>query len=254
MNERIKILIVEDSNLIRFKVKSIFEMFDVDVLELNNAEDLFRFSKLYQKVNLIILDINLPNLNGIEALENMQQDKAWAHTPVIMLTSRADRNSVQKALKAGAIDFIRKPFTDNDVLERVKRILGALPLAGDNEDIWSFDEIEKQLTQELERAKRGNYSLSIIKISPSSVIENMSVLIDQIKVKEVITEELRRIDIAFISPNHNLVLFLPLTNTSGAAFVIEKISKKLEKKIETVTITYPDDSINMDEIMNKIRR
>lgn len=256
MRDRIKILVIDDSNLIRFKIKGAFEEYDIEILELNNAEDFFRFSKRFQKVNLIILDVNLPDMNGIEALERMHMNSEWSYIPVIMLTGKADRVTVEKALRAGAVNYIRKPFTDDEVLERVEKILGVLPLKGDDENTWSYDRIEKQIDDEIERAKRGNYTFSLVKINSPGVVENTSDLDKLVKLKDNIVKELRTIDMSFISPKLDLILFLPFTNTEGAALVVNKICEKHINgeniKVESSIAAFPDNCKNSEEILDKL--
>lgn len=256
MVEKIKILIIDDSNLIRYKVKSIFEDYNVEILELNNADDLFRFSKKYQTVNLIILDINLPNMDGIQALQMFNKDSAWLHIPVIMLTCKADRITVQKALQAGAIGYIRKPFTEEEVLERVQKILGVLPLAGDNKNIWSINEIEKHINLEVERAKLGDYSLSVIEIDPSKIINDYRDINELMKLKDNASNELHSIDIAIISPNYQLILILPFTNLEDASTVVDKIYNYYiqdeNAKTSTTILTFPYNCKTADEILEKL--
>lgn len=118
-----RVLIVDDSSFIRLEVKRALYGLGMRVLELDNAEKLFLSPKRYQNLSLIILDIHLPGMDGLNALKKIKADAAWSRVPVIILTGRADRATVHEALRLGAIDYFRKPFSREELLKRVRNIL-----------------------------------------------------------------------------------------------------------------------------------
>ncbi|MEY4322924.1 MAG: hypothetical protein RL410_705 [Actinomycetota bacterium] len=71
--------------------------------------------------DLVILDINLPKLNGFEVLEQMRQQGIT--TPVILLTARADKSDITHGLRAGADDYLTKPFSLEELILRIRAIL-----------------------------------------------------------------------------------------------------------------------------------
>lgn len=119
-----KILVIEDSNIIRMEVKLILEKHGFTVLELNNAEDLLKHIWRYYDVDLLILDITLPGMDGLTALQQLQHDQHFAYIPVIILTGLSDRDTVRRAIAAGAVNYIKKPFAREELLERVQHALG----------------------------------------------------------------------------------------------------------------------------------
>lgn len=73
-------------------------------------------------IDLILLDIEMPIMNGIQTLEHIKMDVF--NIPVIFLTASGDKNDVMKALKLGAVGYIKKPFLPQDLLERVHAVFG----------------------------------------------------------------------------------------------------------------------------------
>jgi two-component system chemotaxis response regulator CheY len=77
------------------------------------------------KVDLIILDINMPVMNGLEFLQKLRGDAATKAVPVIMLTTQGEEDMRKKALDLGANDFLAKPFQKDQLLATVKKVAGA---------------------------------------------------------------------------------------------------------------------------------
>lgn len=73
--------------------------------------------------DLVILDVNMPQMNGYEVMEQMKQDSAWAKIPVIFLTAESDMVNEVKGLEMGAMDFIKKPFDPEVIKTRIDKIL-----------------------------------------------------------------------------------------------------------------------------------
>lgn len=118
-----RILVIDDTRVIRLSLKSVLEKINAEVLELSNAEELFQSSWRYLNLDMIFLDIDLPGMNGMTALIKIKEDPKWTGVPIIMLTSLADPDVVKRAIQAGIVDYIRKPFLAENLLERVKSLL-----------------------------------------------------------------------------------------------------------------------------------
>lgn len=117
-----KVLIIEDSGLMRLVVKCILEKEGFLVLELENAEDYFSATWHYIDVGVILLDINLPGMDGLAVLKVMNKDKSVVWPPVIMLSGSADKDTIQTALLMGANDYILKPVSEEGLLQKVGHI------------------------------------------------------------------------------------------------------------------------------------
>jgi len=74
--------------------------------------------------DLILLDVMLPYVDGFEIVALVRARAAWAKVPILMLTARNTERDTVRALDAGANDFFSKPFQPNELLARVRRLLG----------------------------------------------------------------------------------------------------------------------------------
>jgi CheY-like chemotaxis protein len=118
-----RILVIDDTRVIRLSLKSLLEKIDAEVFELGNAEDLFQSSWRFHNLDLIFLDIDLPGMNGMTALVRIKEDPKWTEVPIIMLTSHANPVLVKQAIHAGIVDYVKKPFVGESLLQRVKSLL-----------------------------------------------------------------------------------------------------------------------------------
>lgn len=98
------------------------------------AQDLFAECK----PNLVLLDMMLPNIDGIDVLKWIRKDSA---TPVIMLTAKGDTFDKVLALELGADDYVVKPFEPKELLARVKAVMRRYSVESSNEDILHFNDL-----------------------------------------------------------------------------------------------------------------
>lgn len=75
------------------------------------------------KVDLILLDISMPIVDGFQTMKSIRENEAWRHIPVFFLTADGARESVEQAVSLGAVDYIRKPFVPEALLQRVSNAL-----------------------------------------------------------------------------------------------------------------------------------
>jgi CheY-like chemotaxis protein len=117
-----KILTVDDSKTVRMIVKKTFEPFDCQVIEaVNGVEGLELASS--EKPDLIILDITMPDINGIEMLERLKSESSLKNIPVIMLTAIKSSDKLVQIVKMGINDYIEKPFEGDQLIESTKRFV-----------------------------------------------------------------------------------------------------------------------------------
>lgn len=117
------VLLVDDDPLIRQMVKKILSDFDVEVLEVDDGLIANNLLNSMLPPRLVLMDIGLPNFNGIQLVTKIRTMAAWSKTPVVMLTSSTDANDVKKSLASGANDYIAKPFDIGNFRDRVTRYL-----------------------------------------------------------------------------------------------------------------------------------
>ncbi|HET7108454.1 MAG TPA: response regulator [Candidatus Acidoferrum sp.] len=123
---KLRVLIVDDSSVMRKIVERSLRQAGLDlgdVLEAGNgAEALAEVNKA--KFDLILSDINMPAMDGLEFLKNLANVESAKGTPVVMITTEGSESRVVEALSVGAKGYIRKPFTPEQVKERVAPLLG----------------------------------------------------------------------------------------------------------------------------------
>ncbi len=124
--EHIRALIVDDSSVMRKIVERSLRQAGVDldkVLEAGNgAEALAVLAK--ETVDLILCDINMPVMDGLEFVKQLSTLESGKGIPVVMITTEGSENHVVQALSAGARGYIRKPFTPDQVKEHVLPVVG----------------------------------------------------------------------------------------------------------------------------------
>ncbi len=120
-----KILTVDDSRTIRTIVKNAFKTYTCELFEAENGRDGLALASEI-KPDLIILDITMPVMTGIEMLGKLKADSELKSTAVIMLTAEGGRDNVMNIVKMGVKDYIVKPFKGEQLIERVQLILNDL--------------------------------------------------------------------------------------------------------------------------------
>lgn len=124
---KVRALIVDDSSVMRKIVERSLRQAGLDlsqVLEASNgAEALDVLRK--NVADLILCDINMPVMDGIEFVRALQAEPNGKGVPVVMITTEGSESHVVQALSAGATGYIRKPFTADQVKEHVLPLLGA---------------------------------------------------------------------------------------------------------------------------------
>ena len=119
---RKKILIVDDDYVSLRLASLVLGQNNFEVYTAKSGLDAISFLKR-NEVDLILLDIEMPMMNGMKTLETIRKDTQISKTPVIFLTASADKETVVNACKLEVADYIRKPFVSAELLERVKRAL-----------------------------------------------------------------------------------------------------------------------------------
>ena len=117
-----KILSVDDSKTIRIIVGRAFRAYDCQVCEATNGEEGLA-AAARERPDLIILDITMPVMDGVTMLTQLKQTEGLKAIPVIMLTAESGRENVLQIAKLGVRDYLVKPFKENELIEKVGRII-----------------------------------------------------------------------------------------------------------------------------------
>lgn len=119
MEKKLKILICDDSKLLRKKLSAELEALNCEVIEAENGKEAI-MRDLQEKPDGVILDIVMPEVGGIEALQVIKEVNP--EVPVVMLSSAGTPQKLMQTLKMGAIDFIQKPYTSEQIKKAVEQI------------------------------------------------------------------------------------------------------------------------------------
>lgn len=119
------VLIVDDSAAIRKILQRVLVQAHVPLGRVHEAGDgLEALEKLKeQRVGLILSDINMPNMDGLQLLNAVKADTGLKEIPVIMVTTEGSSNKVMEAVSLGASGYVRKPFTAEQIREKLAGIV-----------------------------------------------------------------------------------------------------------------------------------
>ena len=119
-----KILIVDDSDTIRQQVGITLAQAGYQVLEAQDGVEGLNTIGSARDIALVICDINMPNMGGIEMLTAVKADAKNANLPVLMLTTEAKADLIQQAKRIGAKGWVVKPFKPDQLAAAVRKIVG----------------------------------------------------------------------------------------------------------------------------------
>ena len=121
------VLIVDDSAAIRKIVQRVLRQAELPLGQIYEAGDGLEALKTLesQRVNLVLADINMPNMDGLQLLENIKSNEKWKHLPVVMVTTEGSESKVMSAAKLGAVGYVRKPFSAEQFRQTLDGILAA---------------------------------------------------------------------------------------------------------------------------------
>ena len=113
------ILIAEDERDIRDLITFTLTYAGYEVLQATNGEEAVKIA-LAEKPDLVLLDVRMPYMNGYEACIQMKSEESLQNLPVVFLSAKGQETEVQTGLQAGAVEYILKPFSPDELIERVR--------------------------------------------------------------------------------------------------------------------------------------
>lgn len=118
-----RIMSVDDSASVRHMIKSALSSADYDVVEAVDGND--ALEKLNgERFHMIITDLNMPNLNGIDLIRKIRSGSLYKFLPIIMVTTESQEAKKREGRAAGATGWIVKPFNPEQLLSIVRKVLG----------------------------------------------------------------------------------------------------------------------------------
>ncbi|NRA84576.1 MAG: response regulator [Gammaproteobacteria bacterium] len=118
----VKILVVDDSASIRNMVSFTLQQQKYETVEAMDGVDGLKKAKM-GKFDLVITDVNMPNMDGITLCKELRQLPAFKFTPVLMLTTESSSDMKMKGKSAGATGWLVKPFNPDKLLATIKRVI-----------------------------------------------------------------------------------------------------------------------------------
>lgn len=115
-------LIIDDSRAIRSILGNMLRELGFDVADAGNGrEGLDRLRQL-GRVNVVLVDWNMPEMNGLEFVQAVRADPAYGGLPLVMVTTETEMAQMVRALEAGANEYVMKPFTKEVILEKLEML------------------------------------------------------------------------------------------------------------------------------------
>lgn len=116
---RQRVLVVEDNEAIRSLLAVLLQRRGYDVVQVAHGEA--ALAAAADDFDVVLLDVGLPGMNGLEVCRRLRSQSATADIPIILLTGRAEPGDIRDGLAAGADDFLTKPFEETELLARLSR-------------------------------------------------------------------------------------------------------------------------------------
>lgn len=118
-----RILVVDDSPTIRrMMITSLRSLNDLEVFESSNGLEAIERLTL-APVDMLFLDLNMPDIHGIEVIEFVRGQQVYKDLPICVVTTRGDSISRNQALNAGADVYLTKPFTPEEIVDQARKLL-----------------------------------------------------------------------------------------------------------------------------------
>ncbi|MFH0920652.1 MAG: response regulator [Fibrobacterota bacterium] len=120
-----KILSADDSAMIRRVIRGAVEMIGHELVEAADGREALEILELrHAEIGLLLLDWNMPRLDGFSVLQKVKADPRFSRIPVIMVTTEVERTKVVEAIRAGAKNYVMKPFSQADLVSKIMETIG----------------------------------------------------------------------------------------------------------------------------------
>ena len=230
------ILIVDDDELVRMTLSVLISSLGYHCLVAGDGAEAIEVLKA-TSIDLVFSDIVMPKMDGIELLQYIKENHR--DTDVIMATGYSDRASYADVIKAGALDFIKKPidqaeleakltraFRERDLIRRLEQ----LSMLDSLTSLWNRRAFQKRFSEEVERASRQKYQVFLAIID----IDNFKNFNDTyghqagdgvlVALAEIFSECIRNnVDMSFRLGGDEFALLLPQTNADQATEIVQRI-------------------------------
>jgi DNA-binding response OmpR family regulator len=118
-----RIVVADDETDVRELIAYRLGRSGFEVVEAADGEQALRLARA-EPPDLLVLDVMMPKLDGYELTRRLRADPATQRVPVILLTARAQEDDISRGFSAGADDYLKKPFNPDELVARVRAVLG----------------------------------------------------------------------------------------------------------------------------------
>lgn len=267
---RFNILTVDEFGLAGIELANLLKNFNVyinNAIDSLEAESIFKSKKV--NYNAIIWSMNSIDYSVFDDIRKLKELAEFKAVPIIIVSKFTDKKYIIRAIEAGAVEYIAKPYNEETVVNKLCRILG-IPFERGignllDEDILTYN-FKEMLNKELKAASRGNYPLSMILgtlVYKSTEERKEDVSSFTTLVNRVFKNNLRETDTGFVYTDNSIVFILPFSDEEGAKTIQEKLQKVFEdhtviKKrnegyiLVTCSVSYPKDGKIKHVLLQKL--
>ena len=116
-----KVLVVDDSSITRKIIRAVIDGLQMEMEEAQDGiEALEMLSNKYEEIDLVLLDWNMPEMSGYDVLIEMKSNDNYKDIPVMMVTTEGQKSNIVAAIRAGAANYLTKPFTVEELETKIK--------------------------------------------------------------------------------------------------------------------------------------
>lgn len=251
-----KVIIAEDDPVTNLLITDKLNTWGFEAISVNNGEEVLELVKNNSDVQLYLFDWQMPKLDGISLCKKLKNDVNLKGCYIIILTSRKKTEHLVTALKAGADDFISKPFVPEELKVRLK--VGQRLLENENKlfhqaqrdpltQIYNHITIIESIEKQWHRSNRDGTSLSVVMLDLDFFKKINDTYGHQagdatlIKFCDTVKSTLRPYDLFGRYGGEEFTLCLPSTDSDQALVVAERI----RTKVETTLVEFENDVIRM---------
>lgn len=116
------VLVVDDSGTVRQQVSMALKQAGFETAEASDGREGLAIIESDRKIDMVISDVNMPNMNGLEMVEKIKSKPAYKTLPIIMLTTEGQPSMIKRAKEAGAAGWIVKPFNAGQLIQTAKHL------------------------------------------------------------------------------------------------------------------------------------
>ncbi|MEO1342158.1 MAG: response regulator, partial [Cyanobacteria bacterium J06635_13] len=230
------ILIVDDDDIFLNTIRSVLEPWGIKLTTLGSPLDFWQMLQL-TKPDLVILDVEMPEISGIELCQILRSDPNWQELPVLFLTARQDAKTIQQIFEVGGDDYISKPIVGAELVARINnrlersRLLHRLASQDRLTGLANRNQSSREIESLLQKARDNSqpFCLAVLKITDLQEINQKygHVTGDRILAQwgKVIQAALRRDEVTSYWGNGDFIVGMPnLDNIQGKEHLAELLS------------------------------